>query len=84
MPSTQRIGSFRPLTFLSSNDLVRPVRPQAPNREPGRKGIQLSGQVTYGEFVQNIRSLNEISFRELGRSAVKLQNSLGISVNITI
>lgn len=84
MPSSQKIGSFRPLTFLSSNKPVRPVRPQIPNREPGRLGIQFSGAVTYGEFVQNIRSFNNLDFRTLGKAAVKLQKSLGISINITV
>jgi len=84
MPSSQKIGSFRPLTFLSTNKPVRPVRPQSPNREPGRLGIQLSGKVTYREFVQNISNFNNLDFRTLGRSAVKLQKSSGISINVTV
>ena len=80
-PVSQKI-SFRPLTFLFTGKPVRPVRAQAPNRTPGRRGIQISGNDSYGEFVRSIRSINQPSVEELGRGATKLMNALGSNVNI--
>ncbi len=84
MASSGKIGSFRPLTFLHSNKPLRPYRPQAPNRAPGMKGIQMSGDTSYGEFASKIKQINNMSPLELGSKAVELQKSSGISINVTI
>ncbi|MFC1493565.1 hypothetical protein ACFL6O_06340 [candidate division KSB1 bacterium] len=84
MPTSQKIGSFRPLTFRHSGEPVRPVRPQAPNRAPSMKGVKFAGEVTFSEFSRNVRELSTFSPQELGRGAVRLQKFTGISVNVTI
>ncbi|MCP4725509.1 MAG: hypothetical protein GY863_10755 [bacterium] len=84
MPTSQKIGSFRPLTFRHSGDPVRPVRPQAVNKEPSMKGIKFAGEVTFSEFSRNIRERSNVGPQELGRGAVRLQKFTGISLNVTI
>ena len=84
MPSSQKIGSFRPLTFLHSGEPVRPVRPTTPNREPSMKGVKFAGDVDFSEFSRNIQEQSSFSPQELGQGAVRLQKSTGISLNITI
>lgn len=80
-PVSQKI-SFRPITFIGNGKPTRPVRPQAPNREPGVRGIQFSGKVWFREFVNNIKKFTQPSVVDLGRNAVKIANSIGNNVNI--
>ena len=84
MPASQKIGSFRPLTFLHSNKPVSPAKPRPIDRTPGQKGIRMSGKVSFREFQNNIHSDAEVSPQQLGRGAVRLLKSSGISVNIVI
>ena len=80
-PVSQKVN-FRPITFIGTGKPTRPVRPQAPNREPGRRGIQLSGKFGFKEFLSNIKQLTQPSATDLGRGAVKIMNSMGNNVNI--
>lgn len=75
-----------PLTFRATGKPVSPAKyPQIRlNREPMRKGIEQSGIQKYGEFADLVKKQSQIDFRSLGKGAVKLSKSLGISVNITI
>ncbi|MCK4967164.1 hypothetical protein KAS50_09035 [bacterium] len=49
-----------------------------------RKGVQQSGVRKYGEFINLVKQQSQVDFRSLGKGAVKLSKSLGISVNVTI
>ena len=84
MPASSKIGSFRPMTFLHNGKPVRPVRPSAPDRTPGMKGIQMSGDVQFSDFVRNKELFSNLSYTELGRGAVRMQKMSGLSLNITI
>ncbi|MFC1729087.1 hypothetical protein ACFL6I_02010 [candidate division KSB1 bacterium] len=81
---TQKINNARPLTFLHNGKPVRPSRPSPPNREPSKKGVRFSGDVTYKEFIRNKDTRNRVTPQQLGQGAVRLQKSSGISLNITI
>ena len=72
------------LTFYGTGRPVRPFVNLRVNREPSRKGILYSGVRSVSEFRRIVRSKNVIDFRNLGMGAVKLQKSLGISINVTI
>ena len=75
-----------PLTFRGTGKPVSPAKyPQIRvNREPMRKGVQQSGVRKYGEFINLVKQQSQVDFRSLGKGAVKLSKSLGISVNVTI
>ncbi|MFC1553585.1 hypothetical protein ACFL7D_03025 [candidate division KSB1 bacterium] len=81
MPASQKIGSFRPLTFLGNGKPMRPGAVSGLNREPSRKGVQMSGGVTFGEFKRNISTRANPTYKQLGSAAVKLQKAGGISIN---
>ena len=75
-----------PLTFRATGKPVSPAKyPQIRvNREPMRKGVEQSGVRKYGEFTRLLKQQSKVDLRALGRGAVKLSKSLGISVNVTI
>ena len=72
------------ITFVGTGRPVQPPTNPRLNREPSRAGVVQSGVRTYGEFVELANSKKVIDFRNLGKGAVKLSKSLGISVNVTI
>ena len=76
--------AISPLTFVGTGKPVRPYTNPRINREPSRAGIIQSGVESYGEFVRISKSKKSINFRNIGKGAVNLQKSLGISVNVTI
>ncbi len=84
MATSQKIGSFRPMTFLHNNRPIRPVAPRAPDRSAGFNGIRFSGDVKFSDFKRNLDAKSTLSFRELGRGAVRLQKSTGRSINVTV
>lgn len=75
-----------PLTYRATGKPIRPATyPQIRvNREPTRKGVEQSGVRKFGEFSDLVKQQSQVDLRTLGRGAVKLQKSLGISVNVTI
>lgn len=54
------------------------------NRQPSQKGIQMSGIKSRREFAQKISQSRTPNPQSLGRGAVSLQKSSGISINVTI
>ena len=75
-----------PLTFVGTGKPVRPATyPQiSVNREPMKKGVEQSGVQKYSEFIDTVKRNSQVDLRSLGKGAVKLQKSLGISINVTI
>ncbi len=77
--------AIRPtLTFYGTGRPMNPFVNLRVNREPSRMGILHSGVRTKGEFNRIIRRKLVPDVNALGKGAVKLQKSLGISVNVTI
>lgn len=77
--------AIRPtLTFYGTGRPMNPFVNLRVNREPSRKGILHSGVRTKGEFNRIIKRKLVPDVKSLGAGAVKLQKSLGISVNVTI
>lgn len=72
------------MTYIGSGKPMNPAKNLAVNREPSRKGVIASGVRSTGEFNDLIKSKNNVDQKTLGRGAVKLQKSLGISINVTI
>ena len=73
-----------PITFVGTGKPVRPYTNPRINREPSRAGVIQSGVESYGEFVRISNSKKAVNYRNIGKGAVNLQKSLGISVNVTI
>lgn len=77
--------AIRPtLTFYGTGRPMNPFVNLRVNREPSRVGILYSGVRTKGEFNRAIKERRVPDINALGKGAVKLQKSLGISVNVTI
>lgn len=77
--------AIRPaLTFYGTGRPMNPFVNPRVNREPSRMGILYSGVRTKGEFNRTIKERRVPDINALGKGAVKLQKSLGISVNVTI
>ncbi|MFC1477629.1 hypothetical protein ACFL6L_04080 [candidate division KSB1 bacterium] len=72
------------LRFLSTGKPMRiNVNPRL-DREPSKRGVRMSGMTTRKEFQQVIKQERTPNSKELGRKAVTLQKSSGLSFNTTI
>lgn len=73
-----------PLVYYGTGKPINPIRSLGVNREPSRKGVEMSSARTPSDFNALVKNIRTPSTRELGQSAVKIQKSTGRSVNITI
>ena len=72
------------ITFVGTGSPVSPNTNVFVNREPSSKGVVYSGVRSKGEFNELQVSKAKPDLKTLGKKAVSLQKSLGISVNVTI
>ncbi len=72
------------IKFVGTGRPVSPVKNVFVNREPSKRGIISSDVRSFGDFKNIVKSRNQTDLKTLGRKAVSLQKSMGVSINVTI
>ncbi len=78
------LGGTQSLRFHGTGKLMSPAPPRGINRSASWKGIKSSGNKSTRELKHAIKANNHLAPTQLGKAAVKIMKSQGISVNITL